>query len=164
MPFPRLVAVAAGAVWQQAVGLAGRAVADGRAASIRPVRVTGDHKLTGLAIARHLGIAREGERAVDGLEPERMGESKPRDELSGIAVFARARLSCVMHPLRYAHSVFGVIAAVRSRDVTNVSMADRVLARRNHGGGRDGPAVAGTEPCRDHRQQLIETAVMFLKS
>ncbi|NPC55899.1 cation-translocating P-type ATPase [Caenimonas soli] len=67
------------------------AVADCRAAGIRPVMVTGDHKLTGLAIARALGIARDGDRAVDGTELERMGEAELRDELPGIAVFARVR-------------------------------------------------------------------------
>ena len=68
-----------------------RAVAQCRAAGIRPVVVTGDHKLTGLAIARELGIAREGDRAVDGLELERMGEGELRDALPGIAVFARVQ-------------------------------------------------------------------------
>jgi magnesium-transporting ATPase (P-type) len=67
------------------------AVTDCRAAGIRPVMVTGDHKLTGLAIARALGIAREGDRAIDGTELERMGEAELRDELPGIAVFARVR-------------------------------------------------------------------------
>ena len=62
-----------------------------RAAGIRPIMVTGDHKLTGLAIARELGIARDGERAVDGPELERMGEADLRDELPGIAVFARVQ-------------------------------------------------------------------------
>jgi len=65
------------------------AVADCRAAGIRPVMVTGDHKLTGLAIARELGIARDGERAIDGPELERMGEGDLRDGLPRIAVFAR---------------------------------------------------------------------------
>ncbi|WP_088287531.1 HAD-IC family P-type ATPase [Ideonella sp. A 288] len=37
-------------------------VAECRAAGIRPIMVTGDHKLTGLAIARELGIAGDGER------------------------------------------------------------------------------------------------------
>ena len=68
-----------------------RAVADCRAAGIRPVMVTGDHKLTGLAIARQLGIARDGQRAVDGPELERLGEAELRAELPGIAVFARVQ-------------------------------------------------------------------------
>jgi len=67
------------------------AVAACRAAGIRPVMVTGDHKLTGLAIARELGIARDGERAVDGTELERMGEAELCEELPGIAVFARVQ-------------------------------------------------------------------------
>jgi len=67
------------------------AVAECREAGIRPVMVTGDHKLTGLAIARELGIAREGDLAVDGAELERMGEADLRDELPGIAVFARVQ-------------------------------------------------------------------------
>ncbi len=68
-----------------------RSVAECRVAGIRPIMVTGDHKLTGLAIARELGIARDGERAVDGPELERMGEADLRDALPGIAVFARVQ-------------------------------------------------------------------------
>ncbi|MFM1769204.1 MAG: hypothetical protein RJA22_1733 [Verrucomicrobiota bacterium] len=65
------------------------AVAECRAAGIRPVMVTGDHKLTGLAIARTLGIAREGDRAVDGVELEAMPEQDLRADLDRIPVFAR---------------------------------------------------------------------------
>ncbi len=65
------------------------AVAECHAAGIRPVMVTGDHKATGLAIARMLGIAREGDRAVDGHELEAMPEQNLRAELHQIAVFAR---------------------------------------------------------------------------
>jgi len=68
-----------------------RSVAECRAAGIRPIMVTGDHKLTGLAIARELGMARDGERAVDGPELERMGEADLRADLPGIAVFARVQ-------------------------------------------------------------------------
>jgi len=67
------------------------AVAECRGAGIRPVMVTGDHKLTGLAIARELGIAREGERAIDGSELERIGEAELRDVLPQVAVFARVQ-------------------------------------------------------------------------
>ena len=67
------------------------AVADCRAAGIRPLMVTGDHKLTGLAIARELGIARDGDLAVDGAELARMGEADLHDVLPRIAVFARVQ-------------------------------------------------------------------------
>jgi magnesium-transporting ATPase (P-type) len=67
------------------------AVADCRKAGIRPVMVTGDHRLTGLAIARALGIAAEGDRAVDGTELARMGETELREALPRIAVFARVQ-------------------------------------------------------------------------
>jgi Ca2+-transporting ATPase len=67
------------------------AVAECRAAGIRPVMVTGDHKLTGHAIARELGIAVDGDRAVDGVELERMGEAELREALPHIVVFARVQ-------------------------------------------------------------------------
>jgi Ca2+-transporting ATPase len=67
------------------------AVAACHDAGIRVVMVTGDHKLTGLAIARTLGIAAPDDRAVDGLELERMGAADLRDELPHIAVFARVQ-------------------------------------------------------------------------
>jgi magnesium-transporting ATPase (P-type) len=66
-------------------------VAECRIAGIRPIMVTGDHKLTGLAIARELGIARDGERAVDGPELERIGQADLREALPHIAVFARVQ-------------------------------------------------------------------------
>jgi len=62
-----------------------------RAAGIRPLMVTGDHKLTGLAIARELGIARDGDRAIDGSELERMGETELNEALPYVAVFARVQ-------------------------------------------------------------------------
>ncbi len=68
------------------------AVAACRAAGIRPVMVTGDHRLTGLAIARELGIADDAHpRAVDGAELERMGDAELRAALPAIAVFARVQ-------------------------------------------------------------------------
>ncbi len=67
------------------------AVAACRAAGIRPVMVTGDHKLTGLAIARDLGIAQPGDRALDGAELEALDERGLEEALGGIAVFARVQ-------------------------------------------------------------------------
>ncbi|WP_119355389.1 HAD-IC family P-type ATPase, partial [Azohydromonas sediminis] len=65
------------------------AVAACRSAGIRPVMITGDHKLTGHAIARELDIAREGDVALDGAELERMGDAELAAALDRVAVFAR---------------------------------------------------------------------------
>ena len=65
------------------------AVSACRSAGIRPVVVTGDHKATGLAIARTLGIAGERDRAVDGLELGAIPEQDLRTGIDDIAVFAR---------------------------------------------------------------------------
>ena len=65
------------------------AVAACRTAGIRPVMVTGDHRATGLAIARQLGLARAHDRAIEGRELEAMPEQDLRAELDRIAVFAR---------------------------------------------------------------------------
>jgi Ca2+-transporting ATPase len=64
-------------------------IAECQSAGIRPVMVTGDHKATGLAIARILGIASERDQAVDGRQLERMPEQDLRAGLEHIAVFAR---------------------------------------------------------------------------
>jgi len=65
------------------------AVAECRAAGIRPVMVTGDHKATGLAIAAALGISKPKDIAVDGSELEQMTEQDLRSKLDRISVFAR---------------------------------------------------------------------------
>jgi Ca2+-transporting ATPase len=65
------------------------AVARCRAAGIKAVMVTGDHKSTGHAIARELGIARDGDAAIDGSELELMSDAELADRIESIAVFAR---------------------------------------------------------------------------
>lgn len=65
------------------------AVAQCRDAGIRPVMITGDHKITGLAVARTLGIARDGDMAMDGRELDKMPEQDLRTNLDRISVFAR---------------------------------------------------------------------------
>ncbi|HLL84620.1 MAG TPA: HAD-IC family P-type ATPase, partial [Longimicrobium sp.] len=60
-----------------------------RAAGIRPVMVTGDHKATGQAIAKALGISREGDAAIDGRELEQLSDAQLAERIDGISVFAR---------------------------------------------------------------------------
>ena len=65
------------------------AIAACRKAGIRPIMVTGDHKETGIAVARGLGIIQGDERALDGGELEAMREQDLRHDLDQISVFAR---------------------------------------------------------------------------
>jgi Ca2+-transporting ATPase len=65
------------------------AVAQCRDAGIRPVMVTGDHKTTGLAVARALGIAREGDLALDGRELAELSEEALAESIDRVSVFAR---------------------------------------------------------------------------
>ena len=65
------------------------AVADCKKAGIRPVMITGDHKITASAIAKKIGILRDGDRAVEGAELEKMSDEQLRKEVSEISVYAR---------------------------------------------------------------------------
>jgi len=60
-----------------------------RDAGIRPILVTGDHAVTGLAVARALGIAGEGDGVVEGRELARLGDDALLARLGHVAVFAR---------------------------------------------------------------------------
>lgn len=65
------------------------AVTDCRRAGIRPVMITGDHKITASAIAREIGILQDGDRAVEGSELEKMTDEELRNEVEHISVYAR---------------------------------------------------------------------------
>ena len=66
-----------------------QAVADCRAAGIKPVMITGDHKITASAIARQIGIMESDDIAVTGPELDAMSEEELNSKLSSIAVYAR---------------------------------------------------------------------------
>ncbi len=65
------------------------AVAGCGQAGIRPVMITGDHKITASAIARDLGIMREGDSAYTGAEVEAMDDAALREAVRTASVFAR---------------------------------------------------------------------------
>lgn len=69
------------------------AISDCRRAGIRPVMITGDHKTTGMAIARMIGLAREGDIAVEGRELENLSAEELAQQIKKIAVFARVHPS-----------------------------------------------------------------------
>ncbi len=66
-----------------------QAVADAVRAGIKPIMITGDHKVTASAIAKQIGIMREGDIALTGMELDAMGDSELDDKLPRISVYAR---------------------------------------------------------------------------
>lgn len=58
-------------------------------AHIRPVMITGDHKITAMAIAKELGILHDGLEAVEGRELERMTDRELSERVERTAVYAR---------------------------------------------------------------------------
>lgn len=65
------------------------AVADAKRAGIRPIMITGDHKITAAAIARQIGILEDGDIAVVGTELDAMTEEELMSKLEKISVYAR---------------------------------------------------------------------------
>jgi len=65
------------------------AVADAKRAGIRPVMITGDHKITASAIAKQIGIFGEGDMAVTGAELDAMSEEELDQDIEKISVYAR---------------------------------------------------------------------------
>jgi len=65
------------------------AVAACRRAGIKPVMITGDHKVTAVAIAKELGMLEEGAEAVSGEELDEMTPEEFEEKVSRIQVYAR---------------------------------------------------------------------------
>lgn len=66
-----------------------QAVKDCREAGIKPVMITGDHKITASAIARRIGIMKEGDLAFTGPEVDEMTDKELDEKLEKISVYAR---------------------------------------------------------------------------
>ena len=65
------------------------AVADAKRAGIKPVMITGDHKVTATAIAKQIGIFEEGDIALTGAELDAMSEDELSQKIERISVYAR---------------------------------------------------------------------------
>jgi len=105
---------------------AAQAVRDCRTAGIRPVMVTGDHRLTGVAIARSLDIARDGDLVLDGAELARLSADDLQRDVPRVAVFAR------VHP----EQKLRIVEALQARGEVVAMTGDGV---------NDAPALARSE-------------------
>lgn len=65
------------------------AVADCISAGIKPIMITGDHKLTAVAIAKEIGIYKDGDKCLDGTELDAISDEELSAQLEQISVYAR---------------------------------------------------------------------------
>ena len=65
------------------------AVSEAKRAGIRPVMITGDHKITATAIAEQIGIFGEGDMAVTGPELDEMSDAELDENIEKISVYGR---------------------------------------------------------------------------
>ena len=123
------------------------AVEQCRAAGIRPVMVTGDHKATGQAIGAMLGIVAFGDESVDGRELDQMSEAELRSRLPRISVFAR------VHPAQKLRIVEAFQADGRVVAMTGDGVNDApALARADVGVAM---GVTGTDVAKEAAKIII---------
>lgn len=65
------------------------AVKNAKKAGIRPIMITGDHKITAVAIAKKIGIFEEGDLALTGQELDALSDDELAEKVVDISVYAR---------------------------------------------------------------------------
>ncbi|KNF10068.1 calcium-transporting ATPase 1 [Gottschalkia purinilytica] len=66
-----------------------KAVEDCINAGIKPIMITGDHKITASAIAKQIGILKSGDEALEGTELDKLSDEELKNKVENVSVYAR---------------------------------------------------------------------------
>ena len=124
-----------------------QAVADAKRGGIRTIMITGDHKVTASAIAKQLGIFREGDEAVSGVELDNMSEKDLAERLERISVYARVSPEHKIHIVK-AWQAKGKIVSMTGdgvNDAPALKAADIGVAM----------GITGTEVSKDAASMIL---------
>ena len=102
------------------------AISKCHSASIRVVMITGDHPQTAMAIAKEIGIAKENDLCLTGIELDKTTDEELKSKVSKVAVYARVTAE---HKLR-------IVNALKSNDAIVAMTGDGI---------NDAPAIKGAD-------------------
>ena len=114
---------------------------------IKPVMITGDNKVTAVAIAKEIGIMSKGDIAIEGLEIDKLNDEQLKDKVKNIAVYARVSPEHKIRIVR-AWQALGEIVAMTGdgvNDAPALKQADIGVAM----------GITGTEVSKDAASVIL---------
>ncbi|MBE6071474.1 MAG: cation-translocating P-type ATPase [Clostridium butyricum] len=123
------------------------AVADCIKASIKPIMITGDHKITASAIAKEIGILQKDDMAVEGLELDKMSDTELDAKLDHISVYARVSPEHKIRIVRAWQNKGNIVAMTGDgvNDAPALKQADIGIAM----------GITGTEVSKDAASMIL---------
>ena len=136
------------------------AVAECKKAGIRPIMITGDHKVTAAAIAKRIGILKEESEACEGSQIDRMSDEELKDFVEGISVYARVSPEHKIRIVR-AWQEKGNIVSMTGDGVNDAPALKRADVGFAMGSGTDVAKEAGSIVILDDNFKSIENAILY---